>query len=184
MAPLSSIDEVGHLAAAGAHRLEGGLEGQGAGGDQRAVLAEAVAHDDVGGDAVGGEQPGEGDVGGQHGGLGDLGLQQLLLEPGDGLGVGPVDEDEVGERLAQQRRHDPSASAKVSATIGSLLAQVFEHVDVLRALAGVEEGDLARLGPGRGTRPGPAAPATSPGCRSRAPAAARPALSASSAASP
>ena len=52
-----------HLAAARAHRLERVGERQRAGRDQRAVLAQAVAHHHVGRDAVGGEQPGERDVG-------------------------------------------------------------------------------------------------------------------------
>ncbi len=50
-------------------------EREGPGGDERGVLAEAVAHDHVRCDAVGPEQPGERDVAGQHGRLGDLGLQ-------------------------------------------------------------------------------------------------------------
>ena len=40
--------EVGHLAAPGTHRLEGVSERQGAGSHESAVLAEAVAHDEVG----------------------------------------------------------------------------------------------------------------------------------------
>ena len=84
---------VGHLAAAGADRLEGAVEGERAGGDQGAVLAQAVAHHHVGLHAVGREQPGQGDVGGQHRGLGDLGLHQLLLERLDRGRVVAVDED-------------------------------------------------------------------------------------------
>jgi hypothetical protein len=45
----------GHLAAAGADRLQRVRERQRPGGDQRAVLAKAVAHDHVGRDAVGGQ---------------------------------------------------------------------------------------------------------------------------------
>ena len=80
--------EMGHLAAPGADRLERGRERQRPGGDEGAVLAEAVAHHEVGRDAVGGEQPGEGEVDRQHGGLGDLGLAQVGLGRGDGVGVG------------------------------------------------------------------------------------------------
>ena len=71
--------QVGHLVAAGAHRLERGGERQAPGGDERAVLAEAVAHDHVGRDAVLAEQTGEGDVDGQHRRLGDLGAAQFVL---------------------------------------------------------------------------------------------------------
>jgi hypothetical protein len=135
---------VGHLAAPCADRFEGGCERQAAGGDKGAVLAEAVPHHGVGCDAVAGEQAGEGDVGGQHGGLGDLGLQQLLFEPGDRLGVAVVDEDELGEWLAQQRGHDPVRLGERVCDHRFLLAEHLEHVDVLGALAGVEERDLAR----------------------------------------
>ena len=69
-----------HLVAAGAHRFERVAEVEGVGRDQRAVLAEAVAHHHVGLDAVRGEQAGEREVGGQHGRLGDLGLLELLFE--------------------------------------------------------------------------------------------------------
>jgi hypothetical protein len=103
-----------------------------------------VAHDDVGGDAVRGEEPGEGDVGRQHRGLGDLGLQQLLLEPGDGAGVGLVDEDELGERLAQQWRHDPVRLGERVRDHRFVQAEGLQHVDVLGALARVQEGDLGR----------------------------------------
>ena len=68
--------QMGHLAAPGADRLERGRERQRPGGDQGAVLAQAVAHHEVGLDAVGGEQSGEGEVDRQHGGLGDLGLRR------------------------------------------------------------------------------------------------------------
>ena len=77
--PLSSTDEAGHLAAARAHRLERVGERQRAGGDQRAVLAEAVPHHHVRHDAVGGEQAGERRVGGQHGRLRDGGLPQVVF---------------------------------------------------------------------------------------------------------
>ena len=98
--------QVGHLATAGADGFERGGERQRSGGDQGAVLAQAVAHHEVGHDAVGGEQPGEGEVDRQHGGLGDLGLAQVRLGRGDGVGVGGVDEQVGRERAADQRRHD------------------------------------------------------------------------------
>ena len=129
IAPVVGDLEAGHLAAAGADRLERGVEGQRAGGHERAVLAEAVAHHHVGLDAVGGEQPGEGEVGGQHGRLGDLGLQQLLLEPRRPRPGRCVDEDVVGQRPAEQRRHDPVGlgerlaprSARVARSSSSML---------------------------------------------------------------
>ena len=64
-----------------------------------------------------------------------------------------------------------SASSNVAATTGSVPPQLGEHVGVLRALAGVEEGDLAGRGRCRGRCRGPAAPSTRPGCPTRAPSA-------------
>ena len=81
---------------------------QDAGRDQGAVLAEAVAHHEVGLDPVGRQQAGQRDVDGQHGRLGDLRLAQLLLGRRDRVGVGRVDEDDVAQRApVEQRAHDP-----------------------------------------------------------------------------
>ena len=60
-----------------------------------------------------------------------------------------------------------SASANVSATIGSIARRSLQHVDVLRALAGVEERDLGRRAAAEEDAPGRAASSTSPGCRPR-----------------
>ena len=109
-----------HLAAARADRLEGVVERHDAGGDERAVLAEAVPHHHVGHDAVGAEEAREREVGREHGRLGDLGLLQLLLGLGHGAGVLAVDEDVLAERPARASASMfRSASANVSATIGS-----------------------------------------------------------------
>ena len=136
--------QVRHLAAAGADGLERGVEGQRTGRDERAVLAEAVAHHHVGVHAVGGEQPGQREVGREHGRLGDLGLQQLLLQRRDGFGVVAVDEDVGGQRAPEQRGHDPVGLGEGLGDDRLRARSALEHVDVLRALAGVEEGDLGR----------------------------------------
>ena len=90
-----------HLAAAGADGLQRVVEGQSAGGDQRAVLAQAVAHRHVGPDAVRGQQARQGEIRGQHRRLGDRGLAQIVFGPGDRVRVRLVDENEVAERLAR-----------------------------------------------------------------------------------
>ena len=144
IAPVSSTVRCGHLPTARADRLQRGVERQRAGGDQRAVLTEAVPHHHVRPYAVRGQQVGQREVGGEHGGLGDLGLQQLLL----------------GRRMAASssastKMYDVSgrpssgvmmrsASANASATIGSRSRRRAQHVDVLGALTGVEERDLRR----------------------------------------
>ncbi len=134
--------QAGHLAAAGADRLQCGLERQCARGHECAVLADAVTHHHVRPDAVRGEQPGERQVAGHHGRLGDLGLQKLLLELGDRVLVVLVDEDVAGQRLAEQRRHDLVGLRERLRHDRLGVAQFAQHVDVLRALAGVEEGHL------------------------------------------
>ena len=56
-----------------------------------------------------------------------------------------VGEDDIGRAAAlEQRRHDASASSNSLGDDRLAPAQVREHVRVLRALAGVEERDLAR----------------------------------------
>ena len=85
--------EARHLASAGAHGLERVLEGQRAGGDQRPVLADGVAHDHVGRDPVLAEQPRERGVDGDHRRLLDLGAAKLLLRARHRLRVRRVGED-------------------------------------------------------------------------------------------
>ena len=90
--------------------------------------------------------------------------------------VGGVGEDVLGQRLAQQRRHDPVGLVERRGDQRLALTQLGEHVDVLRALAGVEERDLCAGRRGRRTRPGRAASSTWPGCRRRSACTALPAL--------
>ena len=136
--------QIRHLAAPGADRLQRGVEGQRTGGDQSAVFAEAVAHHHVRAHAVRVEHAGQRQVGGQHRRLGDLGLHELLFEPLGGGLVGVVREDVFGQRLTEQWRHHPVGLVECRGDQRLLLAKVAQHVDVLRALAGVEERDLSR----------------------------------------
>ena len=133
-----------HLVAAGAHRLERVAEVEGVGGDQCAVLPETVAHYQVGLDAVRCQQAREREVGGQHGRLRDLGLLQLFFELRHRRRVGTVDEDELAERPAEQRCHDPVRVGEDGGDERLTLAQPGQHVDVLRALARVQERHLGR----------------------------------------
>ena len=83
----------------------------------------------------------ERDVDGQHGGLRDLRAHQLRL----GLGHAVVaDEDDVRQRApAEQRSHDLVGLVERRGDDRLGAPQLGEHVGVLRALAGVEERDLA-----------------------------------------
>ena len=131
-----------HLVPSGAHGLECRLERHRTGRDEGAVLAEAVSHDHVGADVVLAEEPGQGQVRGEDGGLGDLGPGQLLLQVTHGVGVGVVDEDVRREGAVEHRGHDPVGLRERVGHDRYLGAQVLEHVDVLRALSGVEERHL------------------------------------------
>ena len=152
---------MGHLAAAGADGLERRRERQRPGRHQGAVLAQAVTHHEVGLDAVGGEQPGEREIDGQHGGLGDLGAAQIRFGGGDGVGVAGIDEEIGRQRPAEQRGHHGVRLVEGVGDDRLGVAQLGQHVGVLRALAGVQEGDLrgrtaaaedaaARAGPSSG----------------------------------
>ena len=147
--PVVVDGDAGHLAAAGAHRLQGVREGEDGRRLERAVLAQAVAHHHVGLDAVGAEEPGERRVHRQDRGLGDRGLLQAFLGLLDRSRIVGGDEEVVGERTAEQGCHHPVGFGEGVAHDGLGLAQPPQHVHVLRALAGVEERHLAR---------GPAAP--------------------------
>ena len=136
--------EVCHLAPACAHCFERGIEAQRSGSHERAVLAEAVADHDVGLDPVRAEQLGDGEVGGEYGGLRDLGVAEIGVGLGHRIGIGAVDEDVVGQRLAEQRGHHAVGVAEQLGDDRLGLPQAGEHVDVLRSLAGVHEGH--RLG--------------------------------------
>ena len=137
--------EARHLPAAGADRLERLVERQRARRDQRPVLAEAVAHHEVRRDPVGLEQAGEGEVDGEHGRLGDLGPSQLLLRLGHRLRVVAIGEDDPAQLPAVEQRSHHLVGLREDLGHQRLdSAQLGEHVRVLRALAGVEEGDLAR----------------------------------------
>ena len=134
--------QCGHLTTTGTHRLERGGEGERPGGDERAVLAQAVSHHHVGLHSVRGEQSADARIGREDGGLGDLGLQQLLLELSDRVGIVTVDEDVRRQRAAQQWGHHVVGLTERLGDDRLARAQLVEHVDVLRALTGVEERHL------------------------------------------
>ena len=120
-------------------------EGQDAGGHQRAVLAQRVAHDHVGGEAVVGQQPADGLVQRQHGRLGDLRLHQVEVGLIDGRFVVAVNEQIAAQRAAENGLHDGVGLVQRGLDRGREGGQLAPHVDVLAALAGEEEGQLARL---------------------------------------
>ena len=132
--------QVRHPPPASAHCLEGVGKGQGAGGHERAVLAEAVAHHEIRHQALGREQARERDVHGEDCGLGDLGVAQLALRALDGGGIRRIREQVVGERPVEQRRHHPIGFGEGLRDDRLALAQAPQHVRVLGALARVEEG--------------------------------------------
>ena len=133
--------QAGHLVPAGAHRLQRRGERQRPSCDEGAVLAQAVTDHHVGLDAVRGEQGGEREVGGQHRRLCDLGVAQVFLGAVHRRRIVGVDEDEVAQRFAEQRRHHPVGLHEPFGHDRFGRSQPAEHVHVLRALAGVHECD-------------------------------------------
>ena len=145
-----------HLAAARGGRLERVGEREDLGRDERAVLAERVAHHHVGLDAVLGEQSAHGRVHREDGRLRDRRLLEVLLGLLHGLGVLPVHEDVARELAAEDRLEDAVGLLEDGGHEGVVGREVAAHVHVLAALAGEEERDLP--GPslrGRGRRPAP-----------------------------
>ncbi len=131
-----------HLAAPRADGDKRVLERQAFCRHERAVFAEAVAHDHVRPDAVRLEELREGFVDGEDGRLRDRGLAELFLGGGHCDRVAGVGEEELRERLAEQRRRH---AIRLGEDVGDDrldVTQLVEHVHVLRALAGVEECDL------------------------------------------
>lgn len=109
----------------------GGLvQVEGAGGDGRGVLAEAVAEDGGRGDAEGGERTGEGVADGEQGGLGELGPVHALVAA----------EDQVAHRGSEVRGEGLVGLGEVAAVGRGLAVQPRRHSGVLAALAGEEEG--------------------------------------------
>ena len=113
-----------------------------AGGDEGAVLAQAVAHDHVRVDAVLGQQLINGGVHRQHGRLGDGRLHQIEFGLFHGRRVVAVHEDVAGERAAEDGRHHPVGVGEQALDHRLAGGQVAAHVGILAALAGEEEGDL------------------------------------------
>ena len=137
--------DAGHATTARADGYQRVFEGQSAGGDQCSVLAEAVAHRHVGLDAVGGEETRESEIDGQHGRLRDGGLAQIVISLRDGNGIGLVGislvhEDKVGQRLAEQRRHDSIGFGKHLGDDRLRGVEGPQHVYVLRALSRIKKG--------------------------------------------
>ena len=67
-----------------------------------------------------------------------------MFRLGDGLGVGRIHKDKFTQRLSKQWCHDAVRFGKGSGHNGFDGAEGPQHIDVLRALAGVEERDLGR----------------------------------------
>ncbi len=129
--PVVGHVDVRHLTAPAGHGLEGVLERERPRGDERPVLAEAVAHHHVGVNAVRGEHGGERRVDGEHCGLGDLRLTELLVGGADRFGVLAIDVDVVGERLAEDRGHHPVGFGDEFVDDRLDTPDGVQHVDVL-----------------------------------------------------
>ena len=139
--------DLAHLGAAGADRSERVAEVHRTGGHEGAVFAQAVTHHHVGRDAVRPEQSTERGIDREHRRLGHLGLPQVVVGGRHRLVVVGIDEDERGQRAAEQRRHRAVGLGEGGAHDGIAVPQRPDHVDVLRALARIEKRHLRRRSP-------------------------------------
>ena len=151
------------------HQLQGVLEGEDAGEDGRRVLAEAVAEHGARPHPPGAEQAGEGDLDGEQGRLGDGGARQLprRLRLAAGLRV-----EDAAQVEPQAGREELRGAVDLGAEDRLGVVEVAPHPDVLRALAGEDEGHRPpRLRPaaGRARRASAGAPDRPPPGRPRRP---------------
>ena len=133
----------GHFATAGRDGLERIGKTYCPGLDQRPVFAKAVAHDHVGVEAVGAQQSGQRGIAGDQRRLRDLGLHQGAVGLLDPFLVFAIHEDIVGQRFAEDRFHHPVSLLERLPDQVFGLAQLGQHVDVLRTLPRKQECDLA-----------------------------------------
>ncbi len=131
-----------HLLAACADDLQRLRQVQDARRHQGGVFAQTVPDDEIGTEAVFLHQPQQRHVDGQDGRLGDDGVAQFQLRLFERFPVA-VGEDVTGQRTAQDRRHGRVGLAEGFGHQRFQIAQVAQHVDVLRTLAGEEEGHFA-----------------------------------------
>ena len=136
--------DFGHFLAAGADHLQGFGQVQDAGSHQGGVFAQAVPDDQVGLESVLGQHPQDRNVHCQHGRLGDLGAAQSQFRLGDGVFL-PIHKNVTGDGPAQDGGHDRVGFTEGFGHQRFDRAQVTQHVDVLRALPGEQEGHLAGL---------------------------------------
>ena len=137
---------LGHFSAPGRRSFQRVGEGHDARGDERAVFAQRVAHDHIRRKAVFAQQLVKRHVHGEHGRLGNGRLHEVhlgLLHRGR---ISAVHKDKAGQGFAQNRRHDLVGFSKNLLNGRLKTGQFPAHVDVLTALTGKEEGDLARFG--------------------------------------
>ncbi len=132
-----------HLAAPSRGGLQGFGKGHDAGGDQRRIFTQGVAHHHVRLEAIIGEQSEKSHIESEHGRLGDLGLHQIELGTHHRRRLIFIDEYVIGQRPAQDRHHHPIGVGEDLGDAGRDLDQLAPHIRVLAALSGEEIGDLA-----------------------------------------
>ncbi len=99
-----------------------------------------MAHRHVGLDTVGGQEARESEIDSEHGRLRDGSLAQIDVSLRDGDGISLVDEDKVGQRLAEQRGHDAIGFGKHLGDDRLRGVERPQHVHVLRALSRIKKG--------------------------------------------
>ena len=74
----------------------------------------------------------------------DGGLAQIFFGLGDRACVGLIHENEIAERLANQRGHHAIRFGESLGDNRFQRAQRLQHVDILRALAGIQKSNFGR----------------------------------------
>ena len=137
--------DLAHLAASCADHVQCVGKGEHTRSDQGGVFAKAVPDDHIGDEAIACQEPGQGHVNGQHRGLGDRRIAQLGFGGIETLLVLGVRKEIAGQRAPEQGGHDLVGLAKSLGDDRVEVAQLAQHVDVLRALAWKQKGHLTGL---------------------------------------
>ncbi len=144
-----------HLAPTRADHVQRVGERERAGGDQRRVFAQAVPDDHIRRDAIAVQQPRQRHVDRQHGWLGDRGILELFFRRIDAFLIVVCGKNIAGQRLAEQRRHGCVGLDKGVGDDRIDVAQLAQHVGILRTLSGEHQGHLAgRTSPVENALPG------------------------------
>ena len=142
--PRIVYSNLAHLPPSRGCRLEGVGHREDSGGDQCGVLAQGVAHHQIGSESSRPRETIEGRVQCQHGRLRDGCVHQSSFSATKLFRVFGIDKKEIAQRAPQNRGHHFIGLGKHLGHERLRLDEVPPHVQVLASLTWKEEGELAR----------------------------------------